>query len=423
MDSKKNDEFTAHLRGAVREAERLGYKPKRFKSMIDELGGFETVKRILSSGRPSEGFTRLWQLKRIDLTCEAIVVETPWRRFFDPEIVLRSEKLLRDSKYAFKPYAEPALTTNDHGHEFVSGPHGSDERKPFEDCKEDPALYSSISSFFRDVLTAPLANVRWSWGTVDDRARRVFLRLWRLDLRSEGEVQLIQVREPFATRSQGLAERERHIGLIGKGYSAYGVLCDMSSPGSATIRDFDKHHVLRLGRIVEESQSLLMEVVERIPTSSIRGGALPATIHADLRELNQDPISETTRTALIDARLGQGRFRRELMRRWDDACAVTGCRVSAMLRASHSKPWRKSDNAERLDSNNGLILSANLDALFDSGLISFESCGRMLVAGALASEEQAEIGIPMGLRRAPNAALCRYLAYHREHVFLGRGSA
>lgn len=62
--------------------------------------------------------------------------------------------------------------------------------------------------------------------------------------------------------------------------------------------------------------------------------------------------------ALVQARIGQGAYRADLMKVWNDRCAVTACAIPEMLRASHVKTWRVSDNAERLDSENGLILSA-----------------------------------------------------------------
>lgn len=43
--------------------------------------------------------------------------------------------------------------------------------------------------------------------------------------------------------------------------------------------------------------------------------------------------SKTTKEALIDARLGQGKFRADLMQIWNNSCAVTGCKVLKMLRA------------------------------------------------------------------------------------------
>ncbi len=95
--------------------------------------------------------------------------------------------------------------------------------------------------------------------------------------------------------------------------------------------------------------------------------------------------------------------------------------MGAVLRAPHCKPWSKSDNHERLDSNNGLMLSANLDALFDAGLISFDETGKMLVSDVLSTREQDELGLPARLLRTPGAKLAGYLNYHRRHVFQGSG--
>jgi hypothetical protein len=101
MDSRANEEFTLHLREAVREAEKLKYFPSRFKAMIEAYGGFITVKNILASGRPSDGFQKLWELGRLDLTCEAIIVESKWRRYFDDDLLQRAEALLAGCKYVF----------------------------------------------------------------------------------------------------------------------------------------------------------------------------------------------------------------------------------------------------------------------------------------------------------------------------------
>ena len=87
----------------------------------------------------------------------------------------------------------------------------------------------------------------------------------------------------------------------------------------------------------------------------------------DIREIETDGnLSETTKTAPIEARLGQGRFRRDLGV-IEGGCAVLGCDTSALLRAAHIKAWRECTNRERLDKNNGLLLTGHLDALFDKG--------------------------------------------------------
>lgn len=125
-------------------------------------------------------------------------------------------------------------------------------------------------------------------------------------------------------------------------------------------------------------------------------------------------LSATTKDTLIKARLGQGRFRADLMRIWGSQCAVTGCQVSEALRASHIKPWKTSTNKERLDPANGLLLVANLDALFDRGLISFENDGKMVVSRVLPKAERRRLGLPQSLRKTLSTRQSEFLAVHRE---------
>lgn len=135
----------------------------------------------------------------------------------------------------------------------------------------------------------------------------------------------------------------------------------------------------------------------------------------------QDILNSTAtmKTALVQARIGQGAYRADLMKAWDDRCAVTGCAIPEMLRASHVKPWRVSNNAERLDSQNGLILAAHLDALFDRNLITFEDSGAMIVAGAIKTAGKDVWGLGMPLSAKPKGRLSDYLRYHRENLFNG----
>lgn len=128
-------------------------------------------------------------------------------------------------------------------------------------------------------------------------------------------------------------------------------------------------------------------------------------------------LSETERTAIVRARIGQGPFRKELERYWR-TCAVTGTATRAALRASHIKPWRKSDNSERLDPFNGLLLIANLDALFDKGLITFSASGELLCSRAVPIAERPRLGLSRGMRlRKVDRLHKSYLAYHRKDVF------
>jgi putative restriction endonuclease len=90
-------------------------------------------------------------------------------------------------------------------------------------------------------------------------------------------------------------------------------------------------------------------------------------------------LSTTQREQLIQARIGQGAFRMHV-ESIESKCRVTGLTDKRFLVASHIKPWRKSDNLERLDGHNGFLISPHVDKLFDRGWISFSSKGRMLMA-------------------------------------------
>jgi len=126
------------------------------------------------------------------------------------------------------------------------------------------------------------------------------------------------------------------------------------------------------------------------------------------------PDDPTEREAVVAARRGQGKYRRDLFARWG-GCAITGCTHPRLLRASHILPWRMSSNVERLSADNGLLLSAGLDAAFDSGLISFDDEGCIVISDRLSEADAAAIGIHDGLRlRGISAGNAKYLARHRE---------
>ncbi len=102
----------------------------------------------------------------------------------------------------------------------------------------------------------------------------------------------------------------------------------------------------------------------------------------DLTELEREVADETEREVLAKARIGQGKFRAELISKWGkgEVCALTSVGVPEMLIASHIKPWRESSNQERLDPMNGVLLVSHADRLFDKYLMSFENQSGDLVA-------------------------------------------
>lgn len=132
---------------------------------------------------------------------------------------------------------------------------------------------------------------------------------------------------------------------------------------------------------------------------------------------NDRELSPTQKKQLITARLGQGKFRNNV-KAIELRCRVTGTSDVNFLIASHIKPWADSDNAERLDGNNGLMLAPHVDRLFDRGFISFEDEGGLIVSPKLPATLLQDWSLEQRQAQQPfNAAQRRYLDYHRNRRF------
>ena len=135
----------------------------------------------------------------------------------------------------------------------------------------------------------------------------------------------------------------------------------------------------------------------------------------DIENIIEDKtIAETEKSTYINTRIGQGKYRRELIGYWE-ACALTGYGDTRLLVASHIKPWKVSSNEERLDSYNGLLLLPNLDKIFDLGFITFENNGKIIISNYL--EETAKLGVTHNMSVNLNDHHQEYIEYHRDMVF------
>lgn len=135
-------------------------------------------------------------------------------------------------------------------------------------------------------------------------------------------------------------------------------------------------------------------------------------------------IPETERTALVQARRGQGIFR-DNVRSIERACRITHVERMEHLIASHIQPWRDSGNDARLDGENGLLLTPTVDHLFDKGFISFENAGQLIVSPVADPVSLRRMGIDPGARvnvGAFSEGQQRFLEFHRENVLrMARG--
>ncbi len=130
-----------------------------------------------------------------------------------------------------------------------------------------------------------------------------------------------------------------------------------------------------------------------------------------------DSLRETEKATLVMSRRGQGVFR-DRVKAIEQACRVTGVSAEKFLVASHIKPWKESDNQERIDGNNGLFLSPHVDKLFDSGFITFTPKGKMLVSELLDPDVLPKWKIdPSGNFGKFNSDQAYFLEHHQLQLF------
>ena len=127
------------------------------------------------------------------------------------------------------------------------------------------------------------------------------------------------------------------------------------------------------------------------------------------------PPNETERKGLVTSRVGQGAYRKRILHRWEYKCAVTGFEKLEVLIASHIHPWSDSTSEERLDPNNGILLSPTYDALFDRHLISFDDSGKIILTETITTEAFSKIGVS-GKETIRNLSIYNlgYLDKHRQ---------
>lgn len=143
-------------------------------------------------------------------------------------------------------------------------------------------------------------------------------------------------------------------------------------------------------------------------------------VEEDIETISKDEsVSKTEKESLVKSRLGQGIFRKHLKDYWQ-GCAVTGYKSTKLLVASHIKPWRSSDNKERLDKFNGLLLLPNLDKAFDRGFISFKKSGDILISDLLKKPDFLGIEPDLSIKLSDHHQ--QYIEYHRDIVFVEANS-
>ena len=84
----------------ARAKEEAGYNATAFRGMVAMHGGLEAARILIRAQTVSDGYTALWERRRLDLTVEAAVVENVrFHTLFDKEDIEVCRKRLKDYGY------------------------------------------------------------------------------------------------------------------------------------------------------------------------------------------------------------------------------------------------------------------------------------------------------------------------------------
>jgi hypothetical protein len=101
---------------------------------------------------------------------------------------------------------------------------------------------------------------------------------------------------------------------------------------------------------------------------------------SDQEQEGTDEVQRLIRLAKIALRPQQSEFRMRLRELYQDRCAITRCRTAAVLEAAHIRVIRRKRSVDDSDLRNGILLRADIHALFDVGLITLTEDGSRVQA-------------------------------------------
>ena len=143
-----------------------------------------------------------------------------------------------------------------------------------------------------------------------------------------------------------------------------------------------------------------------------KSGSISQSRQSKYRRPNQ-----TERSGLITSRVGQGYYRQQIIEKWNGICAVSGTDVISILIASHIVPWSECTDNERLDVENGILLSPVYDALFDKYLISFDESGKIIISDAINPTNKEKLGLSDNIKINITKGMLTYLKRHNKKLF------
>ena len=192
----------------------------------------------------------------------------------------------------------------------------------------------------------------------------------------------------------------------------------------------DGNEAVYLTGVNDDLAAMLVYLVGSEATALVQHAQLAAPVVVDdiedwERRIEQTvrldtTLAETERLAIVRARIGQGLFK-DRVRQIETRCRITGVENQTHLVASHCKPWRDATNEQRINGENGLLLTPSIDHLFDRGFIGFENNGELIVSPVAHRPSLQQMGIET--ERVVNVGgftegQKEFLGFHRESILL-----
>lgn len=369
MDKATDERFTAYLLNAVRRAlDELKYNAGDFRGMIGADGGYRAAVTLLAAKEPSDGFVRLWEAQRLDLSLEALVLNPEWSGYFSSDLLAIARKRLKDVKFELSSGASESIASEATSPSDVKLTSATLEAGKIYTRGDLRRLFDVTDATINNGVFRPKGQSSvWLFVTEKKTPDRV-----QYTDRLEGAQLYWQGQTSGRTDPLVVEHKQRGLELVvfyrrekyeheGAGFRYEGVF------------EYVSH---REGR----------------PSSFVlqrRDAPNLSQVEADLQDrgaFSPENVVDGRQKVLggIVLRRGQEGFRRSLLNAYARQCALSGCGLEPVLEAAHIYPYR---GAETNHVTNGLLLRADLHTLFDLRLFCVNDSMEVVSKPALASKD------------------------------------
>lgn len=181
-----------------------------------------------------------------------------------------------------------------------------------------------------------------------------------------------------------------------------------------------KYKVFSQYRTVHKLSQLTLEKIRKVISDNVLGIIDRTELNTEFDSIEED-VSKSTFTVgekeiIIKARIGQGKFKRMLLEKYERKCCVCNLSNIGLLVGSHIKEWKNSNTYEKGDTDNGLLLCTLHDSLFDKHLISFDKKGKIIFSKKLTEEDKKIMHLNDDICINISKNMEKYMDYHRSKI-------